>query len=182
MAPYIEAQRVQNLKRVTLEDTVKMMKQKQLLMTEKIAKNQARIRETLPSAKSSNIVVMKNEQQKDELALCIYNPSYHIKKQDADMYLVPVDSFEEVVSKTSNKKQLCIEVVLNLSTIKTSRISVADLIEWQSCGGENSISSKLVKLGEIAIFRKIKKLYATNNDNITLLQLENLATFKLILG
>ena len=67
-------------------------------MTEKIAKNQARIRETLPSSKSSNIVVRKNEQHKDELALCIYNPSYHVKRQDANMYLVPVDSFEDTMA------------------------------------------------------------------------------------
>ena len=56
-----------------------------------------------------------------------------------------------------------------MSTIRTSRVSAADLIEWHSCGGENSISSKLVKLGEIAIFRKLKKLYSSNSDHITLL-------------
>lgn len=158
------------------------MKQRSLMLKERINQSQNKMKEMSVFAKSSNLVIKKKEAAANELMLSIFNPTYHRRKTDEDLYLIPVKDFEKEIEERSNNKKLYFDVVLNMNTVHRVIICTSDLISSGSNPEEQKIIQELINLGELRLFEKLKQIYAADKDVISLLHIENLANFKLVVS
>jgi hypothetical protein len=182
VVPYLDIQRTYQHKKQTLAKMADYMKKRSLMLKERIHQNQNKIREMSVYAKSSNLVIRKREAAANELMLSIYNPTYHRRKVDEDDYLIPVKDFEKEVEERSSKKRLFFDVVFNMKTVHRVKICTSDLVFSGMDMEEHKITQELINLGELKLFEKLKQVYAAEKDCISLLEIENLVNFKLVVS
>lgn len=179
---YVDIQRTFQHKRQTLGKMVEYMKKRALMQKERIHQNQNKLREMAVYSKSSNLVIRKREAAANELMLSIYNPLYHKKKTDEDDYLIPVKDFDTEIEARSQKKYLFFDVVLNMKSVSRIKVSTADLVFSGVEHSEEKVTRELINLGELKLFSKLKQIYGAEKDSISLLEIENLANFKLVVS
>lgn len=182
VVPYLDVQRTFHHKKQTLSKMTDYMKQRALMLKERIHQNQNKIREMAVYAKSSNLVIRKREAAANELMLSIYNPTYHRRNVDEEEYLIPVKDFEQEVEARSGKRRLYFDVALNMKTVQRVKICTSDLIMYGLGHEEQKITQELINLGELKLFEKLKQVYGVDKDSISLLDIENLANFKLVVS
>lgn len=156
------------------------MQQRSLMLKERITQSQNKIKEMSVFSNSSNLVIRKREAAANELMLSIFNPTYHKRKVDEDEYLIPVKDFEKEVEERSGKKKLYFDVVFNMNTVHRVIVSTSDLVFSSFNQDDHKITKELINLGELKLFQKLKQVYSSERDTISLLEIENLANFKLV--
>lgn len=157
------------------------MKGKLGKMRESVQTSKREMEELLPFSRSSNLVLRKGEHDADELLLNIYNPNYHDKAKDASRYLIPYKTFNTATLEISSGNRLYFEVILNLNRATRMVIPISDFLSLEPAQSSPEITSVLVNLGELKIFEKLNQIFGQGKkDKISLFQIENMVSFKLI--
>ena len=227
--PHVLIQRVYNLKKQTLDNVIESMKKREAELRLSVEKSQAKIKELLPYSKTSNLAMYQANLEAPSLQLCIYHPSYHIRRVNKDEYMIPIKDFDEEIKERAKGKKLYFEVIVNMNANKRVVVNTADLLASTTpmtkvhtspiqptltlaptlsnmsltqgvtsvpanhlpvsamaslLGTDNDIAMKLINLGELKIFQKLKTIFGTekNPNTISLLNIPNLINFRLIEG
>ena len=179
---YIDIQRAFQHKKQTLKKTIDYMKKKSLMLREVINHSQQKLKEVSVYSKSSNLVIRRMEAAANQLMLSIYNPIYHKRKVDEEEYLIPVNKFEEEVQIRANNKHIYFDVVFNMRSVNRVKICTSSFISSGINSDEDSITKQLINLGELKLFDKLKQIYGVEKDVISLLEINNLVNFKLVVS
>lgn len=174
---YQEAQMIFELKEQTISRVTDFMKRKFQDMQTKVLERRTKLTNMAQYSKSGNLKIRRHLAKEDELALTIYNPNLYNKRTDVDEFELPVADIEETIEKKVNKQQMYLQVDVNMKTIHRYCIATSDIITWSQ---ENSkLTKKILTLGEIRIFNKLKQIYGTEKDIISLFNMEHLINFKI---
>jgi hypothetical protein len=164
--PYIQAQRIQLLKKLTLDRAVKAMRAKAEAMRAKLQEHLRDLKSLEPFSQSSNLLWRKQKAGEDQLFLNIFNPYYHERVREESRYLISHARFEEEVREQSQGRRVFLEMVINLGGVNRVTVATEDLCVVDA-GEHRAIRQALLNLGELRIFEKLRRTRSRSSASRT---------------
>lgn len=190
-------QRCFNLKRDSLDSSLSLLSSNLSRMRKSTLSSQETCSRLLPYAFSSNLTIPRGQSEADlpdGLCLCVYHPLYFDKRRERGEYLVPLEGVVDRGKKgqiggfeeRAKGRQLYFDVVLNLNSVRRITLPTADIVTLSKRTkrtGDKEITKKLICLGELKMFEKLKQVLGEeaqcSANSVSLFKIDGLINFKI---